>query len=190
MKKAPRCRWLLREVCVDKFCWMWYGTISSEYWRTSRTIKNNRLPTKLAVIFLLIRKQGKQPSRVGSGIPFFCLYYTMDLIYCQVCFCLRILTIHIVYGRIMSELIRLGLFLGCFAREDKKTVAVCFPCFIRNYKTREWRKIICFASLRKKQGGVKMSYVTWTELMDFINLFLNSVGVLIAVLAYFKNNKK
>jgi len=26
--------------------------------------------------------------------------------------------------------------------------------------------------------------------MDFINLFLNSVGVLIAVLAYFKNNKK
>jgi len=35
-----------------------------------------------------------------------------------------------------------------------------------------------------------MSYVTWTELMDFINLFLNSVGVLIAVLAYFKNNKK
>ena len=52
MKKAPRCRRLLREVCVDKFCWMWYGTISSEYWHTSGTIKNNRLPTKATVIFI------------------------------------------------------------------------------------------------------------------------------------------
>jgi len=64
-----------------------------------------------------------------------------------------------------------------------------FPCDIRNYKTREWEKLSVFASLCK-QGGVKMGYVTWNDLFVVLGFVLDFVGVLFAVLSYFKNNKR
>ena len=57
-------------------------------------------------------------------------------------------------------------------------------------KVRKWGKLFVSLPCCTSEEVVKLSYVTWSELIDLFDLVINFAGVFIAILAYLKNSKK